>query len=506
MFDIVLLFFGVALCVAGIVAATITGSWSTAPIVLLLTGLILLLLKLWQWGLKNRFWQRRATKQGAGAIAKTAVVLIIIGAINWAGITYGKRWDFTENKIYTLSEQSQKIVANLSQTLEVVVFDRNTNSELEAFLQNYRRYSNQFKYRFVDPEQSIGLAQQYGVQSLGEIYLNYGDRRQKLEVNNGANTAVVETLTETKLTNGIESIKRDRPTNIYFLQGHGEASLDLVEGGLAQVVNNLENRGNIVSELNLASSGAIADDADLIIIAGATRKLLAAEVSTLQQYLQAGGSLLLLLSPNTDLGINAILQNWGIELDNRLIVDGSGAGKVMGFGPAVAIVNNYAQHPITDSFANGISLFPEARPLKVVAKPEVSSMAIAKTDEQTWAESDLRDEQIIFDANRDLSGPLNVAIAAKREQPNPSRLVAFGSTTFAVNGWFEQQLNGDILLNSISWLVGEDKDTLLIRPQEAANRRINLSALQAGIISWLALRIMPFFALITGVYLWWRKR
>ena len=509
----ILSFFGVALCVAGIVAASITGNWTIAPIVLLLVGLVLLLLQLWQWGKKHRFWQRRATKQGAGAmpsasfaIAKTTLVLIIIGAINWAGITYGKRWDFTENKIYTLSEQSQTIVASLEQPLEVVVFDRPTNSELETLLQNYRRYSDRFEYRFINPEQSIGLAQQYGVQSLGEIYLNYGDRRQKLEVNNTANATVSETLTETKLTNGIERIKRDRPTNLYFFQGHGEAPLDMVEGGLAQVVSNLEDRGNTVNELNLASSGNIPDDADLIVIVGATRKLLAAEVSTLQQYLKTGGSLLLLLSPNTDLGIDAILQNWGIELDNRLIVDGSGAGNVMGFGPAVAIVTNYAQHPITASFRNGISLFPETRPLKVVAKPEVSSMAIAETDGQTWAESDLRDEQITFDVDRDLSGPLNVAIAAQREQPNPSRMVVFGSTTFATNGWFEQQLNGDILLNSISWLTGEDKDTLSIRPKEAANRRINLSALQAGIISWLALRIMPFLALVTGVYLWWKRR
>ncbi|MEL6786534.1 MAG: Gldg family protein [Cyanobacteria bacterium J06607_15] len=498
-----LLFSGVVLSIAGIVAATIAGSWSTAPVLLLLLGLGLLLLQLWRWGHKNQFWQQRSTKQGIGAIAKTAIVLLMVGTINWAGVSYGKRWDFTENQVFTLSEQSQTIVASLERPLEVLIFDRNTNSELEQLLQNYRRYSDRFQFRFVNPEQEIGLAQQYGIQSLGEIYLNYGDKQQKIEV---GNVAAGETLTETKLTNGIERIKRDRPINIYFLQGHGEASLDLVEGGLAQAVSNLEDRGNTVQVLNLATTGKIPDDTNLITIAGATRKLLAAEVSTLQQYLRAGGSLLLLLSPNTDIGITPILQNWGLELDNRLVVDGSGAGNVMGFGPAVAIVNDYGEHPITNSFRNGISLFPETRPLKVVEKSEISSVAIARTTPQTWAESDLRQEQITFDVNRDLSGPLNVAIASIREQPNPARLVAFGSTTFATNGWFEQQLNGDILLNSINWLVGEDRDTLSLRPQEVANRRINLGSLQTNLISWLALRIMPFAALVTGVYLWWKRR
>ncbi len=498
-----LFFWGITLCVAGTVAGSITGDWSTAPIILLISGVILLILGLWLWGNKYKFWQLRSTQAGAGAIAKTTMVLVLVGLLNWVAIRYDKRWDFTENKLYTLSQQSQVIVSKLEQPLEVIVFDRNPNSEIENLLQNYRRYSEQFQFKFINPEQAIGLAQQFGVQSLGEVYLQYGEKRQKLDTVNSVGEVA---LTETSLSNGIEKIKRDRPINIYFLQGHGEASLDLVEGGLAQAVKNLEDKGNQVQGLNLASSGKMPDDANLIIIAGATRKLLAAEVSTLQQYLTTGGSLLLLLSPNIDIGITPTLQNWGIELDERLIVDGSGAGSVMGFGPAVAIVNRYGEHPITASFRNGISLFPEARPIKATEKTGIISTPLAITDQQTWAESDLRGEQITFDATTDISGPLNIAIASSREQSTDSRLVVFGSTTFATNGWFEQQLNGDMLLNSISWLVGEDQDLLSIRPKEAANRRIMLSSLQTGIIRWLALRLMPFMALVTGVYLWWQRR
>lgn len=493
---------GVALSVAAIVAASVADNWSTVPIVLLICGIALCLLGLGLWGKKYKFWQRRSTREGMVATAKTAIVLVVIGLINWGGIVYNKRWDISENRLHTLTEQSQTIVRSLEQPLEVLIFDRNTNSELENLLQNYRRYSDKFQFRFVNPEQEIGLAQKFSVGSLGEIYLQYGSKQQKLDP---GNAALGETLTETELTNGIERIKQNRPVNIYLLQGHGEASLDLVEGGLAQSIKNLEAKGNNIQVLNLASSGKIPNDANLIIVAGATRKLLPAEVSTLQQYLRSGGNLLLLLAPNTDTGITPILQNWGIELDQRLVVDGSDGGNVMGFGPAVAIVNNYGEHPITADFGNGISLFPEARPLKVQNKAGIVSTSLAITNEQTWAESDLRSEQIVFDETKDIPGPLDIAIALERKQPQTSHLVVFGSFTFATNGWFEQQLNGDILLNSIGWLVGE-QDTLAIRPKEAANRRINLSSLQTIAISWLALRIMPFFALVSGVYLWWRRR
>ncbi|WP_229640409.1 GldG family protein [Waterburya agarophytonicola] len=409
----------------------------------------------------------------------------------------------TENQIYTLSTLSQAVVQKLEEPLEILVFDRNINPNLESLLKKYQNISQKFKFRFINPEQKLGLAQEYGVQFLGEIHLQYGDKQQKLNIDNGS---IGEPITETQLTNSIEKIQRDRITQIYLLQGHGEASSQLVQGGIAQVVKNLEDKGNNVTELNLASSGKIPDRTDLIIIAGATRKLLTSEVSRLQTYLSAGGSLLLLLSPNTDIGITPLLREWGIELDNRLVVDGSGAGDIMGFGPGVAIVNNYGNHPITANFANGISIFPESRPLKIIKNTGIKSTPLAITSEQTWAERDLKNEEIVFDPNQDLSGPLNIAIALESDRSPSSRLVIFGSATFATNGWFEQQLNADMIINSVNWLIKEEREILTIRPREVANRRINLSSLEARAIDWLAWRIIPSLALGIAIYLWSQRR
>ena len=409
----------------------------------------------------------------------------------------------TENKLQTLSVQSRAIVSQLEQPLELIIFDRNINPDLERLLENYRQIDQKFQFKLVDPQQELGLAKQYQVQTLGEIYLQYGDKRQKLNVNNAT---VSEPITETLITNSIAQIKRDRTINIYLLQGHGEASPDLEEGGIAQVVDKLKSNGYSVRELNLTSQPKIPDNADLIIIAGATRKLLAAEVTMLQNYLDSGGNFLLLLSPDTEIGISSLLLEWGVELDNRLIVDGSGAGEAMGFGPGVIIVNRYGDHPIVKSFRNGISVFPESRPLKIQEKASVTIAPLVITDRTTWAESDLKSEEITFDPNQDIPGSLNIAIAAYRDRPESSRIVVFGSSTFVTNGWFEQQLNSDLLLNSVSWLVRENQVTLTVRPKEAANRSLNLSSLQAAIISWLALRIIPLLALIVGIFYWRRDR
>jgi ABC-type uncharacterized transport system involved in gliding motility auxiliary subunit len=202
-----------------------------------------------------------------------------------------------------------------------------------------------------------------------------------------------------------------------------------------------------------------------------------------------------------------LLQNWGIELDDRSIVDTSGAGNILGLGPAVPIIDSYGNHPITQSFGNGIAIFPESRPLKITKKPGIEVTPLVTTNKDTWAETDLSQEKLVFDQKTDIVGPLNIAIALSRKiNNNQSRMVVFGSVTFLTDGWFQQQLNGDLLLNSVNWLLGESETTLTIRPKEPTNRRLNLTPLQARIINWMALRIMPLLGLIMAGILWWRRR
>ncbi len=507
MFKIALLFLGIFFGTTGIVTAIINATWSILPVIFMAIGLFLLFLGLTIKKKQNlnhaKHISNQTNKNSVNASLVTILSIFAVVAINFLAIEYNQQWDFTEAQLYTLSSQSRAVVSELDKPLKVLIFDRNIDPISRKLLENFRQASQKFEYESIDPEQELGLARQYQVRSLGDIYLEYGDKVQKLDVRHDFTG---QTLTETQLTNSIEKIKRDRTTNIYFLQGHGEASNQTAERGIAQIITSLENKGNTIAELNLAHRGSIPQNADLIAIAGATRKLLTAEVASLQSYLLTGGNLLILLSPNTDIGIDPLLNNWGVELDNRLIVDASRASENMGFGPGVVIVNSYGDHPITASFGNGISIFPESRPLKLIAQEGVEQTSLASTNEKTWAERDITNSEIVFDINQDLSGPFDVAIALKRERTQVSRMVVFGSSTFATNGWFEQQLNGDLLVNSVNWLIGEDQEILAIQPREAANRRINLSSLQVSILRWLALRITPLVALVVASLFWYMHR
>ncbi|RMF23469.1 MAG: ABC transporter, partial [Cyanobacteria bacterium J083] len=457
-----LLWIGITLIIAGIVSLVVSTSLvgngtkqplNILPIALIIAGIALII---WYGKLRGLgevgFWQRPATISIINSLIATFAFLIVLALINFLTILHPVRIDLTENQLLTLSPASQALVRNLSQPVKVLIFDYKTNPEDKKLLQDYRRYSDKFSYEYVDPDRNITLREKFGVKAAGEVHIEAGDKRQLL-----TNLSLGKNLSEAEISNGIARILRDRQSVVYFLQGHGEAALENVEGGYSQAVKALQDRGYQVKPLNLATTPQIPESADVIIIAGAKRKFFPPEITALQNYLAQGGSLLLLIDPQTDPGFTPILQEWGIKLDNRLVIDPTEKLVNLDFGPAVPIINTYGTHPIVKDFGNSNSIYPGSRPIETLEAKGVKATSLVVTKPETWAESNLNSEAITFDAKEDISGPLDLAVALTRQSQDnskkESRLVVFGSSTFASNGWFQQQLNGDIFLNSVDWLA-----------------------------------------------------
>lgn len=97
--------------------------------------------------------------------------------------------------------------------------------------------------------------------------------------------------------------------------------------------------------------------------------------------------------------------------------------------------------------------------------------------------------------------PVGVAVTKGK-----GRLVVIGDSDFAGDGLFNLQRNGDIFLNSVSWLAGQDNQPLSIRPKDPTNRRLNISRPLATSVSLLALVGLPGGALVTAAVVWWRRR
>ncbi|MEG3436925.1 Gldg family protein [Pannus brasiliensis CCIBt3594] len=492
---------------AGLVAGFVSGQWSPVPIALASIGIIILIAWLFL-ALPRGFWQKRSTRAGTHTLITTLIVLALVGLINFLATRDPVRVDFTEKQLYSLSPQTDRLLADLQQPVKVFIFSKGGNDpNEEELLTNYRRENSRFEYEFIDPEKKPNIAGEFKKLSdniLYRAYLQYGDKKQPIKT-----LVEGETLTEAKLSNAIETIRSNRTLTAYFLQGHGEPEIGKPEGGLVQAVNNLESKGYKVEPLNLVQRSGIPDNADVIIIAGPTRKLFPQEVTALKNYADKGGKLFLLLDPQTDAGLDDLLKEWGVKLDKRLIIDGSGAGRLLELGPASPIITDYGNHPITRDFGNGISIFPNARPIATVPVDGVEAVSLLITNEKMWAESDLSSPTLQFDAGRDVPGPFDLGVALTRTAKPPkkdSKLIVIGNSTFALDGFFQEQLNGDIFLNSVAWLTAGDNATLSIRPKKPENRRLNLTPLQANAVFWISIVFMPLLGFTLAGVTWWRRR
>lgn len=517
---------GLMLLSAGLVVGLIEG-WHLIAVALLVTGLLLSVAGIAASDYVG-FWQRRSTRSGANAAVSVLSVLVILGLVNFLGGRYNSRVDFTDNQLLTLSPASQAVVRSLQQPTEVLLFASPGAPQDQRLLTNYRRLNSNFSYRYVDPFADPQLTRELGVETGGEVFVRAGGRDLLVQ-----RVSPEEPLSEQKLTNSLAKLDQDNTAVVYFLQGHGEYAIDGSRAGMFEAANQLKDENYTVTPLNLAETGQIPADADIVIIAGAQKQLFDNEVKALRTFLDAGGSLFVMIDPQAKTGLEPLLNDWGVVAEDAFVIDTSGGGQLVGLGPAAPLVQAYGDHPITQAFDNGRSFFPVARPLQIKEVSGVQQTPLLFSNPRSYAQP-VTTGDIQIDPNQAPTGPLvlgaaltrdavaasskdpatvNGAPAANGEQTDSpassakqeSRLVVIGNSSYATDGLFNKQLNGDVFLNSVSWLSKQDNPILSIRPKATTDRRIVMTGFEQILLMLLSLLIFPLLGL-AGAGVLWRRR
>lgn len=600
---------GLTLLTAGLVVGLLNG-WTLVAVGLLVVGAMLIVASISAGDFSvfsTHFWQQRSTRAGTNAAISVLSVLVILGLINFLGARYDSRTDLTEGQLLSLSPASQEVVEALEQPTKVIIFSQAPDPIDQQLLENYRRYNRELTYEYIDPSAQPRLAQELGVQTRGEVFLQTSDPNAAPGTAEAERTLRVQTisaqepLSERQLTNKLAQLSQEDIAVVYFLQGHGEYAIDGSQAGMFEAANRLQGENFTVEALNLADTGQVPEDADVVIIAGAQTKLFEAEVIAIRDYLEKGGSLFVLIDPQVETGLEVLLSQWGVVPENTIVIDTSGGGQLVGLGPAAPLVTDYGDHPITEAFEQGRSFFPVARPLQIREVPNTQESPLLFTNQDSHAQTVGENEDITVDEDKAPEGPfaLGVALtrpavvdvdnilleesaeenteesaeensstegaeieeeqaedaeevqtegteseqaevsqseaesnaeteelealeeeieAAESEEANEeieaadtifdreSRLVVIGNSSFATDGLFNQQLNGDVFLNSVSWLSKIDSPTLAVRPKEATNRRLNMTVQQQIWLMLLSLVIFPLAGLIGAGTLWAKRR
>jgi ABC-type uncharacterized transport system involved in gliding motility auxiliary subunit len=444
------------------------------------------------------FFRKRGTKLGTNTLVLTTAVLAILVLVNFLSARHSKRFDLTSEKLFSLSDQTIKILDGLNKDVKVLKFDKSDDVVLRDLVTEYKAHSRHVTYQFVDPQEKPELAKQYAVQRFGETIVASGTRVER-----------PESTDEQDLTSAILKVTRDTVKTVCFVEGHGEKQLESQEAeGYTAAETGLKNENYQVKSVNLVAASQVPADCSVLVEAGPTKALFPQEAAMIAKYLDAGGKAMLLLDPDTTPGLDEILQAWNIVLGKDTVLDVSGFGRLIGTGPGVPLVAEYGTHPITKNFSRTMTIFPLARSVKSGEKsqPDEQETDLLKTSSASWAETDLKGGKAKFDEGKDTKGPISLGVAAsKKAGEKDARLVVIGDSDFASNRYLGAQGNGDLFFNAVNWL-SQDEELISIRPKSPANRRVNLTRSQQNMFFWFSIVLLPGAAILAGAIIWWKRR
>jgi ABC-type uncharacterized transport system involved in gliding motility auxiliary subunit len=492
-------------------------------------GLVCVLVyMLGQWRDVKSAYQSRQARYGTLSFVSVAAVLGILVAVNYLSARQNKRWDLTANQVYSLSDQTVRILRELDRPVQITVFDQEVNFDrFRTRLTEYEYHSRNLVVEYVDMDRQPGRARQAQIQTYGTLVVEYDGRVER-----------TTSTSEQDITNAIIKAITGDERRVYFTTGHGEKDPQSGDRtGYTAVAQALERDNYAVDRLVLAQTTEVPGDATVVVIAGPTVDFLPQEIDALSRYLDRGGKLMVLLDPpdgpaGGDLpNLRALLREWAIEVGDNVVVDASGIGQLFGTDASTPVAASYPAHPITERF-NLLTAYPFARSVAPVPGGVDGRFAqtIVETGAQSWAETNLEgllgDGRVALEPDQgDVPGPVSLAAAVSTsapaapappaheedddgaEPPSPpqSRVVVFGDSDFAANFGVGIQGNRDLFLNAVNWLA-EQENLIAIRPREPEDRRITLTADQSRRIFLLSLVVIPGFIFASGVYVWWRRR
>jgi ABC-type uncharacterized transport system involved in gliding motility auxiliary subunit len=519
----ILSYVGIALVFGALAVRWTKPEWAQYAIYATYVGLALVVLyTIGQWREIVTFFGRRSARYGALATVSLVVVLGILVAANYLSYRRNQRWDLTANQFNSLSEQSQKVLSGLDAPMKLTVFDQRLNFDrYREQLDQYSQTSRQVTVEYVDAAQDPVRTRKYEVQALPTLIVEHKDRTEK-----------VITLDERGVTGAIIRVVTGQQRKLYFVQGHGEHDpTGMDESGYSEVVQYLSADNIAVEPLNLTQKAEIPADATMLAIAGPTTDFLDPEIEAVKKYLAGGGRMLMLLDPTIDEKaqpmpkLTALAREWGVEFGSNVVLDLSGRSE-----SATVVVASppYPAHPITERF-RVFTVFPLAQSVKAVASPppDRTVQPIVETSQASWAETDIAGlraggGQPEMNADKgDLSGPVPLAVAvstpappedpaqkpAEGAPPTPpqTRLVLVGDADFASNAAARSGGNVNLFVNAINWLSAQE-NLIAIRPREAGDSRLTITALQARAVWWLSVLVVPAVVFGAGIIAWRRRR
>ncbi|HLP98690.1 MAG TPA: GldG family protein [Sideroxyarcus sp.] len=430
-------------------------------------------------------------------IATLLLVLVAAGALFQLAARHPAQWDVTQNALNSLEPGSTDALAALQGPVKITVYAAEQDAQLgdmrkfiREFVALYQRYKPDISLTFVDPVKEPEAMRKASIKGNGEMVVEFAGRSEHLT-----------TLNEQTLSSALLRLAHSKEQLLMYVSGHGERKLDgTANHDLGEFGGRLQQLGYRMASLNLALAQDVPANASMLVVTHPQTKLLPGEVNKLLRYIDNGGNLLWLVDAEPLRGLEPLAEKLDIAFIPGTVVDP--AAQEMGAPLNWALGAGYPPHAVTRNF-DLITVFPDARALSIEQSDTWQTHTLVEGAARGWV-SDHGGKR--FDKNRDIPGPVELAIALQRNvNDREQRIIVAGNGAFLANTYSGNGGNLDLGINMVNWLANEER-LITVQPRTAKDGVITLSKRQLSAISVGFLILLPLLLVVAGILAWRRAR
>jgi len=475
------------------------------------------------------------------AIILAVLVLLVAIPINLIFDRLNVYVDMTPNSLYTLTPTTEEYLNSLDEEgIKVDVYFLTKMDEIKDSLELLALYRTLLAYdahecfNLIDfdsdaePEKAKDLDPEnvFNLQD-SDFLFSYNGMVKRLpgslfyaiqyKTDSKGNQVVqsAEFCAENYFTGYMKSVvEGDRPT-VYFLEGHGENSLDDV----SQLRANLANYNYNSDSLNLINAEAVPSDACIVVICGPQKDISDEEYQKLYNYTKQGGNISLLLGPNDGKfaykNLEQLMFTFCIGMNYDRIHETDTARHKSGdpfvFMCDIAQASPDSVYNITKELTGAqkvLTYMPRSRSFYTIYGDNYSTihsdkMLVTQTTalSEPWGGTAKDPSEVTGQA-------LSLAMYAEDVLRNNAKLTVFGSSEIITNEGTSNEfyiMPLQLFLATITWMYNSDVDmNIADKARTYDSLNINSSAEASGMIAVFI--ILPLAVAAAGVFVWLRRR
>jgi ABC-2 type transport system permease protein len=483
----------------------------------------------------------RRVKIGLNVVAQVALIAFIALMINSLAIKHYRRWDFSRDQKYALSDKTKRFLDSIKGKVRITVFFSPntpiTGAGQALLTEDQDAAHGKIDVENIDPERSLSRAKEmfekYKVVSEESLLvIDYSGRNKAVKASEmadidqsgmamGEGPRVEAFKGEQAITAAMMDLVEGKKNVLGYLTAHREPQLE-DPSPVTVLKTFIENSNVKFQELNLFNLAEIPADLKAIMIIAPQYDFSDREMKLIRDFWNRQGRILFLRDPSAKTPkLDAFVAEQGVRLnDNRLLVFIKTGLQEIALTRDVQ-AKFLAQSPITQKLANARALFyggtssltldmERTRASNIRLEPllEAEKGYFAETDYNSTDQTKLQ-----ADATKQSSAPLILAASIEkggsadaRVQVNSARMVVVGNSGFVDDKALTQDQQGlDFVSGSLDWLLSREQ-LIGIAPKVPKTLTFTLSDVALANLRWVILVFLPLFPAIIGTAVWWKRR